>query len=310
MNLTMPTRRSRKQHSEIGFAAMAYITFLLALAFFNNTAIAQSIPGGPSDLWREPVLARGFDLFANGQSGDCPCRGKRCHLFRMPSAYPSDPVGLDSDNDAVVDESGRPGASGDSGGDGRLKLAFGTDNPFFDFRRPGDPGGVGYYRLHSQMLLFDNQKTGMSMGLQAVTPAGLEADGIPDGPTVLSPHFSWFHEMGNGTAIQGFVGKHVRANSRWSDSLERQINYGLALQSPLPGTESAPGRSVHLFLEALGRYRVDGDPSLRAPLNWELLPGVHWQLSDSWWMSGGLLMPLSTPRPDAHLWQITCSWHF
>jgi hypothetical protein len=230
----------------------------------------------------------------------------------MPTAIPLDPVGLDNDNDPAVGDTDGSGSLSekDAAGDGRVKVAVGADNPFFDFRRPGDPGGVGFYRLHSQVLLFDTQRTGLSMGLRAVTPAGLEADGVADGPTVLSPHFAWFHQVGNGTAIQGFVGKDVRANSHWSDSLDRQINYGLALQSPIPGTESTPGRSVHLFLEALGRYRIDGDPSLRASLNWEVLPGVHWQIGENWWMSGGILMPLGAARPDARLWQITCSWQF
>jgi hypothetical protein len=82
------------------------------------------------------------------------------------------------------------------------------------------------------------------------------------------------------------------------------------LQSPLPGTNNMPGQSVHLFVEALGRYRIDGDPSQRTALNWELLPGVHWRLGENWWMSGGILMPLGLPRPDAHLWQITASWQF
>ncbi len=220
----------------------------------------------------------------------------------MPSAYPNDPVGLELDNDPTMNEVDR-----DSMADARLKVAVGTDNPFFDFRKPGDPGGVGFYRLHSQVLLFDNQRTGLSMGLQAVTPAGLEAEGVSDGPTVLSPNFAWFHEIANGTAIQGFVGKHLRANSRWSDSLERHINCGVALQSPFPGTDS---RNAYLFLEALGRYRIEGDSSQRPSLNWDLLPGIHWRLGDNWWMSGGILMPLGLPRPEARLWQITCSWQF
>lgn len=227
----------------------------------------------------------------------------------MPS---TNPVGLETDTDVGMSELEPPGVmtERESAGDGRLKVAVGTDNPFFDFRKPGDPGGVGFYRLHSQVLLFDNQRTGVSMGLQAVTPAGLEADGVSDGPTVLSPNFAWFHEIANGMAIQGFVGKHLRANSRWADSLERQINCGLALQSPLFSADSAAGRSVHLFLEALGRYRVEGDAAQRPPFNWDLLPGVHWRVGDNWWMSGGILMPLGAPRPEARLWQITCSWQF
>lgn len=223
-----------------------------------------------------------------------------------------DPVGLDSDNDTVVSEAVAPGCTneGDSAADNRFRVAFGTDNPYFDFRRPGDPGGVGFYRLYSQAMLFDNQKTGLSMGLQAVTPAGLDADGVADGPTILSPHFAWFHEVGNGTAIQGFIGKNLRANSHWSESLGAQINYGLAVQSPIPGTENTASKSLHMFVEALGRYRMDADPTQHAPLNWEVLPGLHWRLNESWWMSGGILMPLSAPRPDPRLWQITCSWQF
>jgi hypothetical protein len=253
-------------------------------------------------------------LTPSAQTGDAPAgsRGNCCRLFRMPTAYALDPVGLDTDSDSAVDAGAAPGAAGDrdAADDGRLKVAVGTDNPYFDFRKPGDPGGVGYYRLHSQVLLFDNQKTGLSMGFRAVTPAGLDADGVADGPTVLSPHFAWFHDVGDGTAIHGFIAKDVRANSRWTDSLERQINYGLALQSPLPGIDNATGRSVHLFVEALGRYRMDSDSSQRATLNWDLLPGVHWRVSNSWWMSGGILMPVSDLRPDARSWQITCSWQF
>jgi hypothetical protein len=310
----MQTRGLGKQQSEWGVILLPFACTLGLLVLLGNPSVAQSIPGSPSDLWNEPVLPRSLILTPNGSTGDVAAasRGNYCRLFRMPSTYPSDPVGLDSDNDSIGDESAALVAASDrdSTADGRLKVAVGTDNPYFDFRKPGDPGGVGYYRLHSQVLLFDNQRTGLSMGLRAVTPAGLEADGIADGPTVLSPHFAWFHGVGDSSAIQGFIGKDVRANSRWSDSLERQINYGLALQSPLPGIDPAPGRSVHVFLEALGRYRMDSDPTQRTALNWELLPGVHWRLGESWWMSGGVLMPLTAPRPDARSWQITCSWQF
>jgi hypothetical protein len=283
---------------------------LLLITLYGSPATAQGIPGCPADLWREPILPRDLATISSSQGGDLPSflRGNPCRLFRMPT---TDPVGLDLDNDTPANEAEAAGGScqPDSTSDGRLKVAIGSDNPYFDFRRPGDPGGIGYYRLYSQVLVFDNDKTGLSMGFQAVTPAGLEGDGVADGPTILSPHFAWFHEIAGGTAIQGFVGKNLRANSHWSDSLGQQINYGLALQSPLPGIESTPSRSVHMFLEALGRYRMDGDPTQHG--NWDLLPGLHWQLNESWWMSGGVLMPLGgTPRLDAHLWQITCSWQF
>jgi len=303
-----PGRPPRKKQ----LPALSLVSYLLAFAVVGGSAVAQSLSPDPSDLWRDPILPRGLATAGTGPPSDSSCCGRSmaCRLFRMPSALPTDPVGLEADIDPVPAEAAGAPNDRDSTGDGRLKIAIGTDNPFFAFRRPGDPGGVGFYRLHSQVLLFDSEKVGLSMGLRAVTPAGLEADGVADGPTVLSPHFAWFHEVGDGTAVQGFIGKNLRANSRWSDSLERQINYGVALQRPVLGTESTPGRSVHLFLEALGRYRVDGDPSQRALPNWELLPGIHWRLGETWWMSGGIMMPLNAPRPDAHLWQITCSWQF
>jgi hypothetical protein len=204
-----------------------------------------------------------------------------------------------------------PANDNSSFADGRARLWLGTDNPFFDFRRPGDPGGVGYYKLHSQALLFDTDYTGLSVGFQAVTPAGLEADGMQTGPTVLSPNIALFHEVTSGTAIQGFVGKDLRANSRWVGGLHRSIQYGLALQSPCPGLQPKDGQCVHFFVEALGRYRYEGDPGLGGPLNLHLVPGVHWRLGESWWMSGGVLMPLGGPtRYDSRLWQITASWHF
>lgn len=275
---------------------------------------AQSIPGSPEDLWREPVLARdqGWSGAASLAQRPPSSRFARFRLFRMPSAFPSDPVGLDTDPDPPPDEAGSSmsAADFDPALDSRVQLTVGSDNPFFDFRRPGDPGGVGYYRLHSQVQLVDGECAGLCMGLQAVTPAGLEGDGLSEGPTILIPNLAWYCAGSGGTAIHGFVGKNLRANSRWSEGFDRGVEYGLALQSPLPGLETSSRRCLHLFLEALGRYRFDADPTLRSTSAWDLLPGLHWQLRDNWWLSGGVLMPLGSPRSELQTWQITCSWQF
>ena len=60
--------------------------------------------------------------------------------------------------------------------------------------------------------------------------------------------------------------------------------------STLLGTDANQG--MYLFLEALGRYRYDGDSNSSQPRVWELVPGLHWRMSDSVWMSGGVLVPL------------------
>src|SRR5947199_6193668 len=52
------------------------------------------------------------------------------------------------------------------------------------------------------------------------------------------------------------------------------FQYGLAVQSPVPGLVHDSNRAVHVFLEALGRLRADGDTWGRAANGWELLPGI------------------------------------
>jgi hypothetical protein len=281
------------------------LTLTLALAC-GSWSRAQDPCALPEDRCHDLLLPR--DL-ADSRAGEFSFLGRsqdRFRLFCMPTAFPSNPLALDIDND-VPDEDGGSGLS--SPAEDRLQVGLGVDNPYFDFRRPGDPGGVGYYRLNSQLALLDSRCAGLCLGLQAYTPAGLDADGVADGPTVLSPNFAWFYEMGNGALLQGFVGKNLRTRPGWTDNLERGIEYGLAIQRPFFRSAVPPNQNLQFFLEALGRYHFDTDPTQRPP-NLHLIPGIHWRLNDAWWVSGGLLMPLGPMRPDSHLWQITCSWQF
>src|SRR5437588_645244 len=74
-----------------------------------------------------------------------------------------------------------------------------------------------------------------ALGLQAVTPAGLQFAGAQDGPTVFSPAFALFHALDNGFAVQGFVGKHLQVSSTGyvPVPVQRSLQYGLAIQRPL-----------------------------------------------------------------------------
>jgi hypothetical protein len=245
-----------------------------------------------------------------------PSRLPRVRLFRMPTGYLNEPVGLDTDPDPAPQPltNDSPGQLLGFGEDdpvlNRLQVSMGTDNPHFDFRMPGDPGGVGFYRLETQILLLESSSSGLTLGCQAVTPAGLEADGIADGPTIVRPSMAWFQELGDGTGLHGFVSTQLRANSRWLDNLDRGIQYGMAIHRPLPFTSADSGKGMFMFVEALGRYRIASDSSAAPGSKLEILPGVHWQMNDNWWLSGGVIMPVGTPRLDANLWQITCSWRF
>jgi hypothetical protein len=234
----------------------------------------------------------------------------RFRLFRLQPGFLRDPIGLEQDDDPPPENPKAPPAAGDDPFENRLQVAVGNDNPFFDFRRRGDPGGVGFYKLNSQLQLLDTGKAGVSMNLQAWTPAGLECDGVANGPTTISPALGCFYALDDGTALHGFVGKHVRANGQWGDNLHRSIEYGLAVQRPLSATGGDPNQGVYFFVEALGRYRYDAEALQAAPVVWEVLPGLHWRLSDAMWLSGGVSVPLRSPRPDGGLLQITASWQF
>ncbi len=237
-------------------------------------------------------------------------RGARFPLFRMPTGYISDPLGI-ADDDTLNGSDDGP-ASGDNVGspNSRWSVSLGPDNPYFDMRPPGDPGGVGYYKLDCQCQLIGQPVSGLNFALQAATPAGLDSDGVAGGPTILRPALAYYHELTDGTAIQGFVGKTLAARPQWSDNLERSVRYGVAFQSAVPGMAEPTGQGVHLFVEALGHSRFVADTAARPPASLEVLPGLHWQLRDNWWMSGGMIVPVGPARQETGLWQFTCSWRF
>jgi hypothetical protein len=277
----------------------------------------QEVPGGSLDFQKSLLLPPQVLLEGGSRAGgesSSSGRSTPARLFRMPAGYLADPVGLDSDDDnlATLDDPALTSAGPpDRGGDNHLGAAFGTDNPFLDFRGPGDPGGVGYYRLHAQYQLFKDGSTSLCLGLRAFAPAGLESDGVANGPTVLSPHLAWYYEWESGAALHGFVGKDVAARPGWDDELGHRLRYGLAIQSPLPIGPTVPGQCLHLFIEALGTSGRLTETFQHRPAAWGVIPGLYYQLHDNWWMSSGVALPLSgTTRYDSGLLQITCSWRF
>ncbi len=235
-----------------------------------------------------------------------PQRTPRIRLPRMPLTFLGDPLGINPDSDDWPAEADVPVSDGDRNA---LQVAMGADNPFLDFRRRGSPGGVGYYRLHTQVALFDTGITGCTLSCNAVRPAGVESNGLNDGPSFVSPALTVFHDFGDGTALHGFVGKDLRANSAWRDGVtDNNFHYGVALQQPVPVVTTDPGKGLFVFVEALGRY---GERDGTMNYSWELVPGLHYRMSDSWWLSGGLLVPLGPTRSgNAGQWHVGCQWQY
>ncbi len=284
--------------------------WVVALCCLTPAARAQDRPDF-SNPAAPPLVLHDLNLWAAMADTPAPAASRTPHirLPRMPNTTLGDPLGLIDDDDSPPDPDAPVTATPSADG-GPLQVSMGNDNPFLDFRRRGAPGGVGYYKVQGQLQFLDTGKTGCTLCFQAVRPAGLESNGVNDGPTFVSPAVTVFHDLGDGSALQGFVGKDVRANSAWRDGVADGggLKYGLAVQQPVPGLTPDPSRGLFVFVEAQGFV---GDRDQGTSRAWELVPGLHYRLSDSWWMSGGVLLPVGPTRyGSAGQWHLSCSWQY
>lgn len=278
------------------------------------------------DWSRQPQRLAPLDQIDPASPSYAPPLNYRAHLLGMVPGFLNDPVGLEIE-DLDPTSPGLPPAlpDGERGPDW-ITLALGMDNPYFEVRRRGDPGGVGYYRLASQVQLLQSPKTAFGLGLQAFTPAGLSSYlGAIDGPTVISPAMFFYHQLNDGSALQAFLGKNMPFASRIGGQIRQRLQYGVAYQKPLWAQDDGSPGSLYFCIEALGRFRYYGGNATTAsatllpsgplpPGNhsavWEMLPGLQWRLTDAFWLSSGFAMPLGPVRPDGHQLHITCSFQF
>jgi hypothetical protein len=294
--------------------AAAGLMLALVLAAWPSPARSQSVFGFGEDGMIPRDFGAGNAVFPN--SAPPALVRQRIRIFRFTPGFLSDQVGLQDIDDSppgLSSSTPSPPAEAESGPDW-IQVAMGTDNPYFDFRQPGDPGGVGFYRVNTQIQFLDTIRTACTFGIQAVSPAGIQYNGVQDGPTVLSPQLGLFHALDSDTALQGFVGKHMLvSNSGPAAPIQRNLQYGMAVQRSLAAIGPEPLRNVYLYMGALGQYRPERNESSGAMAVWRMLPGVHWKVTDNWWLSGGLLLPIGPARADTPTslpWQLTCSFQF
>jgi hypothetical protein len=215
-----------------------------------------------------------------------PSRTPKLQFFRMPSGFMATPLGLYPDEDPPLEDGSAKPADDDLG---FLQITYGTHIPYLDMYRKGDPGGPGYYKVHSQVQIFDLGTTNVSAVVQAVTPMGLQNGGAANGPTVLSPAIACFQDLGDGTALHAYVGQHIASNSTWRDQLHSGFRCGLAVQQPVPLTTVNGEQGIYVFVQALGQYRTDNfRPDGNRPGSWEVIPGVQYRVNSACWMSLGI----------------------
>jgi hypothetical protein len=276
----------------------------------------QAVRAQSSDIW----LGNGSSLQDSGL-GSAPLAGaplgtarQRIPIFRFAPGFLYEPIGLRDEDDSPPWAVSTPASlpEPDSGPDW-IQVAMGSDNPYFDFRQRGDPGGFGYFRLFTQVQLLDTPHTSCAVNMQAISPAGVQYWGVTNGPTMVSPAFALFHALDDDTALQGFVSKNldVEHAALTPAPVQRSLHYGMAVQRALAPDGPDGLSNVYFYLGALGWYQPNREAMLYQPAALKMLPGLHWRLSNTSWLSGGVLVPVGVGRPDGALpWQFTWSMQF
>jgi hypothetical protein len=290
---------------------------------FLTLATSMQARAWAEDAWdwsKQSVLPSNLDaLLATSGPVDTQPRPTQVRLFGMTSPFLGDPVGLDQDDFNPANPGvplRTPGPSEQDGGPDWINVTIGNDNPFFELRRAGDPGGVGYYRMSSQIQVIDSPDTMCTIGMQAFTPAGLAQAGVGSGPTSVCPSVAICQQIGDGAVIYGYLGENLIADPRAiSTQLRQRLTYGVAVHQPLFPELPDRTENIYLFVQALGRVHYDTATvtSSTAPSAvFQVLPGLQWKASENMWWSSGVVVPLtpsSRPGDASHL-QITCSFQF
>ena len=213
-----------------------------------------------------------------------PTRTPRLQMFRMPSGFVVTPLGLVAEDDPPPED---PFAKADDDSN-VVQITYGNHVPYLDMPKRGDPGGIGYYRIYSQVQLLDAGSTNVGLALHAVTPMGVQSGGVRNGSTVLSPALACFHDLGDGAAVHAYVGEQIAANSRWRDQVHAGFRCGLAVQHAVPFTSFSADQGMFVFVQALGQYRPDSSRTDVRSTSWDLIPGVQYRMNNACWMSMGL----------------------
>jgi hypothetical protein len=272
----------------VSYSPATWLLLSAALLASAAPAAAQTFmsytPQSFSDLPRLDIRWYSFD----GKDGVTPTmasRTARLQMAGMQAGFITNPLSINQDDDLPPEVAATLDPPRDADSDA-LQIAFGSYNPYFDLRLPGDPGAQGYYKVHSQLQLIDSRATSVSLNLQAFTPAGQQNGGVNNGPTYVIPAVAGFQDLGFGAALQGYFGQNIQANSRWTD-LTPNFNYGMAVQYAVPWVSTNAEQGLFVYFEALGRYRTDPTQPGGHTALWEFVPGVQMRLSNNCWMSLG-----------------------
>jgi len=258
------------------------------LALLPAAGQAQPMLSLVPPTWSEPLLTQEFwALERMDYESVRQTATPRLRMFGMPTGFLAVPYWLEDEDDArLVNDPVYVAMCQKADDMNNVQVSLGMDNPFFDLRRPGSVGGVGYYQIYSQVQVVDSGKTSMCLNLQAYTPAGVQFGGLANGPSYVCPALSFFHDLGWGTALQGFVSENISTGAGWEDNWNRKMFYGMAWQCPLAWDRTSP-QGLFFFVQALGHANYDPAHSTATHPAMMVLPGLQWRLGDNCWLSLG-----------------------
>jgi len=117
-----------------------------------------------------------------------------------------------------------------------------------------------------QVQLLDTGSTGCAVGLQAVTPAGQQYNGLDNGPTVFAPRSA--SSTPSTTARPARLRRQeVLVNSNDNGRpIQRSLQYGMAVQRPVVTDGPDALRNLYFYVGPWGSTVREGGP---APGVWE-----------------------------------------
>lgn len=297
-------------------------TFSFGMMMFLNLVLPAALWADELQTWNQDAfLPKQFsELLSQDLSEGIRNRANRIALPGITPGFVADPLGLlDDFNPTNPGQVNRQLDNVTQVDLDWFNISIGNDNPYLEVRQPGSPGGIGYYRVSTQMQVIDSTSTSFAFVVQAFTPAGLQNFGLNQGATTFCPSMSFFHNLSDGLAIQGFVGENMHMRTNLSGGLGQNVQGGIAIQRaimPLASNQS----NLYFFMEGLGRYRFESMGSggyvstSSAPAynsaRLDVLPGLQWKPSDTMSFSSGYVMPVGANRTDPTHLQITCSLQF
>lgn len=165
-------------------------------------------------------------------------------------------------------------------------------DPAYLWRMPengeGTSGPVWSASAWAQFI--DTPSTAANFQLHLLVP---EKGDLHQERTHLTSIFACFQDLGNRFGLQTHVGLEARFGDNQSGEAHYHVNGSAALTRTF--TDEVTCFSYFtVFVEAFGGMAIDHHFGRST---FSFLPGMRWEICKSWWIAGGVEVPVTAPHP-------------